>query len=60
MPDLSDEPMPLVVDNVPGIGASQLCSTQRVDGTARIYLRVHIGYPPAVTSGECPHGYSYR
>jgi len=60
MPDLSDEPMPLVVDNVPGMRAAQLCSTQRVGGTACIYLRAQIGYPAAVTSGECPHGYSYR
>ncbi|MDT5290415.1 MAG: hypothetical protein QOF88_5304 [Mycobacterium sp.] len=60
MPDLSDKPVPLVIDNVPGIGTAQLCSAQRVDDTACIYLRADIGYPPAVTSGECPHGYSYR
>ena len=38
MPDLSDEPTPLVVYDVPRIGAAQLCDTQRVDDTARAYL----------------------
>jgi hypothetical protein len=60
MPDLSDKPVPLVIDNVPGIGTAQLCGAQRVDDAACIYLRADIGYPPAVTSGESPHGYSYR
>ena len=60
MPDLSDEPLPLNVYNVPGIGTAQLGDAQRVDGTACVYLRADIGYPPAVTSGKCPHGYSYR
>jgi hypothetical protein len=57
MADLGDEPMPLVVYNVPGIGTAQLCNAQRVDGAACIYLRADIGYPLTVTSGECPHGY---
>jgi hypothetical protein len=57
MPDLSDEPMPLNVYNVPGIGAAQLGNAQRVDGTACVHLRADIGYPLTVTSGECPHGY---
>ncbi|MCW2555068.1 MAG: hypothetical protein JWR78_4849, partial [Mycobacterium sp.] len=42
MPDLSDKPVPLVVDNVPGIGTAQLCSAQRVDDAACIYLRADI------------------
>jgi hypothetical protein len=57
MPDLSDEPLPLNVYNVPGIGTAQLGDAQRVDGTAGVYLRADIGYPLTVTSGECPHGY---
>ena len=36
MPDLSDEPLPLNVYNVPGIGTAQLCDAQRVDGTAGV------------------------
>ena len=57
MPDLSDEPMPLIVYNFPGIGAAQLCNAQHVDGTAGVYLRADIGYPLTVTSDECPHRY---
>jgi hypothetical protein len=57
MPDLSDEPVSLNVYNVPGIGAAQLGNAQHVDGAASVYLRVDIGYPRTVTSGECPHRY---
>jgi hypothetical protein len=60
MPDLGDEPMPLVVYDFPGIGAAQLCNAQCVDGTACVYLRADIGDPLTVTSGECPHGFTYR
>ena len=52
MPDLSDEPMPLVVYNVPGVGTAQLRNAQRVDDTAGIYLRADIGYSLTVASGE--------
>jgi hypothetical protein len=56
--DLSDEPTPLVVYNVPGTGTTQLGNAQRVHDAACICLRVDIGHPPAVTSGDCPHGYT--
>ena len=58
MPDLSDERLPVPVDDVPGIGTTQLCSPERVDDTACIRLTADIGYPPSVTSRECPHGAS--
>ncbi|AGB22383.1 hypothetical protein Mycsm_02015 [Mycobacterium sp. JS623] len=60
MPDLGDEPTPVVVYNVPGIGAAQLCNAKHVDGSACIHLRADIGYPLTVTSDECPHGYTNR
>jgi hypothetical protein len=56
MPDLSDEPMPLNVYDVPGVGAPQLGNAQRVDGSAGVYLRADIAYPLTVTGGERPHG----
>ena len=55
MHHLSDEPMALVVYDIPGVGTAQLCDAQRVDDTAGIYLRADIGYPPAVTCAERPH-----
>src|SRR4029077_8854085 len=55
IPDLSDEQAPLAVDDVPGVGPAQLCNAQRVHDAACICLRVDIGHPPAVTSGERPH-----
>gem|GEM_PF-4961004 len=58
IPDLSDEQTPLAVDDVPGVGPAQLCCAQRVHDAACICLRVDIGHPPAVTSVECPHGYT--
>ena len=58
MPDLSDEQLPLAVDDVPGIRTTQVCSPERVDDTSRIHLTADIGYPPSVTSRECPHGYT--
>src|SRR5256885_880985 len=57
MPDLSDEPTPLVVYDVPGKGPTQLRSAQSVDGAARVLLRTDVRQPPAVTSDECPHRY---
>src|ERR1700730_782063 len=59
MPDRSDEQLPLAVDDVPGIVATQLCRPEPVDESARILLRGDIGYPPSVTSRECPHGYTF-
>ena len=50
------EPTPLAFYNVPGVGTTQLCNAQRVDDTAGIYLRPYIGYSPAITSGDRPHG----
>jgi hypothetical protein len=58
MHDLSDEQTPLAVDDVPGVGPAQLCNAQRVHDTAGMFLTADIGYSPAVTSGECPHGYT--
>jgi hypothetical protein len=43
MLDFSDEQSPLVVDNVPGVGAAQLCNAQRVHDAAGIHLRTDIG-----------------
>jgi hypothetical protein len=59
MPDLSDEQLPLAVDDVPGKRTTQLCSPEHVDETARIHLTADIGYPPSVTGRECPHGYIF-
>jgi hypothetical protein len=42
MPNLSDEPMPLVIDNVPRKRAAQLRIPQRMDGTARSFLRTDV------------------
>jgi hypothetical protein len=56
MPDLSDEPMPLAIDNVPGVGTTQLGNAQRVHDTTGIYLRPYVGYSPAIASGDRPHG----
>jgi hypothetical protein len=50
MPDLSDEHLPLAVDDVPGMGTAQLCSPEGVDEAAGIRLTADIGYPPSVTS----------
>lgn len=55
MPDLRDEPVPEVVDSIPGIGSAHLRNAQPVDGTARICLRADVGYPSAVSGGNDPH-----
>jgi hypothetical protein len=60
IPDFSNEQLPLAVDDVPGIGTTQLCRPELVDDTARIRLRGDICYPPSVTSRECPHGYTFE
>jgi hypothetical protein len=60
MSNLSDEPTPLVVDNVPGKGTAQLRNAECVDGTACVFLRADVRQPPAVTSDERPHGNSRR
>jgi hypothetical protein len=56
MPDLSDEPTALDVDNVPRERATQLGGAQSVGRTARINLRIDVRHTSAVTSDECPHG----
>jgi hypothetical protein len=43
MLDLSDEPMSLVVDNIPRKGTAQLRSAERVGGAARFFLRADVG-----------------
>jgi hypothetical protein len=58
--DLRDEPTPLVVDNVPRVGPTQLCNAQRVRDTAGIDLRPDIGYPSAIASCKCPHSHTRR
>jgi hypothetical protein len=58
MPDLSDEELPLAVDDAPGVGTTQLCRPEPVNEAARILLRGDIGYPPSVSGRECPHGYT--
>ena len=55
MLDLRDEPLPEVVDNVPGIRCAHLRDAQPVDRTARIYLRADVGYSSAVTGDNNPH-----
>jgi hypothetical protein len=56
MPDFSDEQLPLIVDNIPGVGTAQLGNTQCVHDSACIYFGTDIGYAPSVASDERPHG----
>jgi|SRR5215213_974614 hypothetical protein len=58
IPDLGDEPPPVVIYDVPTKGATQLRSAQRVDGAACIVLRGDVRQPPAVTGDEGPHAVS--
>jgi hypothetical protein len=60
IPDLSDEPTPLAIHNVPGIRPTQLRSAQSGSDTAGFHLRPYLGHSPAITSRKYPHRHTYR
>lgn len=60
MPDLYDEPAPLLVNGIPRERATQLRRTQCVSRPAGIFLGANVRYSSTVTCDERPHGDGLR